>query len=169
MEQKKLKNNRLDLAGQQYGILTVMQSSENIGIRTAWLCQCDCGSTTIVKTVDLRRGKVTSCGCRKKTNGLLQMQYIDGTCIEMLKSTKIRSNNKSGYPGVFYDSKSSKWRAEIMFQGKRYCLGRFNNIIDAIANREEAKEKLHNQFVRKHCNCQDERNTMEENKSEKNR
>lgn len=69
MEQKKLKNNRLDLAGQQYGILTVMQSSENIGIRTAWLCQCDCGSTTIVKTVDLRRGKVTSCGCRKKPMG----------------------------------------------------------------------------------------------------
>lgn len=152
MEQKKLKYNRLDLTGQRYGILTVLQNSENIGLRTAWLCQCDCGSTTIVKTKELRRGKVASCGCRKKPYGLQQMQYINGTCIEMLKSPKIRSNNISGHPGVFRDTKSNKWRAEIMFQGKRYYLGRFNNMKDAIANREEAKEKLHYQFVRKHDN-----------------
>lgn len=156
MDQKKLQNNRIDLTGQRYGFLTVLQPSENIGIRTTWLCQCDCGSTTIVKTRELRRGKVASCGCRKKPNGLQLIHYIDGTCIEMLKSTKMRSNNTSGHTGVFLDCRSNKWRAEIMLKGKRHCLWSFNNLKDAIASREEAKERLHNHFIRGHDNIVEE-------------
>lgn len=150
MDQKKHQRSRLNLTGQRYGFLTALQPSENIESRTAWLCQCACGIKTIVKTKDLRSGKVKSCGCRKKTNGLQQMHYIDGTCIEMLKSTKIRNNNKSGYTGVFRDSRSNMWRAEIMLKGKRHCLGRFNKLKDAIASREEAKERLHNHFIKEH-------------------
>ena len=34
-----------------------------------------------------------------------------------------------------------------MFRGKRYFLGRYNDIKDAIANREDAKDRLHNNFI----------------------
>jgi hypothetical protein len=34
-----------------------------------WLCVCDCGGTTIVDGNKLRRGKVKSCGCFRRTNG----------------------------------------------------------------------------------------------------
>lgn len=35
----KIKN----LIGQRFGMLTVIQRTENIGGRAAWLCKCDCG------------------------------------------------------------------------------------------------------------------------------
>lgn len=75
------------------------------------------------------------------------LNYVGGTCIEMIQSKTVRSNNKSGVTGVFFDKKSSKWRAEIMLQGKRICLGRFSNLSEAIEARLTAEEKLHDEYV----------------------
>lgn len=52
------------------------------------------------------------------------MHYVDRGCIEMLKSTKVRSNNSTGHTGVYYDSRHDNYRAEITLQGKRHYLGR---------------------------------------------
>jgi hypothetical protein len=150
LEQNRRTSNRVDLTGEKFGSLTVVEPSINIEGRTTWLCLCECGSKRVILTRELRRGKATSCGCKKKPKGLEQMHYIGGTCIEMISSTRIRSNNRSGQPGVFRDSNSNKWRAEIMFRGKRYYLGRFNDIKDAIASREDAKDRLHNNFIKEY-------------------
>jgi hypothetical protein len=50
-------------------------------------------------------------------------------------------NNKSGYKGVYLESWSGKWRAEIRIDGKRMTLGRFVNINDANKARILAEEK----------------------------
>ncbi len=56
----------LDLTGQRFGRLTVInQSSPKYG-RVAWWCMCDCGNTVICTSNDLRRGSVSSCGCLRK-------------------------------------------------------------------------------------------------------
>lgn len=52
----------LDLVGERYGKLVVLQRESN---STHWLCQCDCGNTTSVTTGDLRSGHTKSCGCNK--------------------------------------------------------------------------------------------------------
>jgi hypothetical protein len=54
---------KLNLIGNRYGKLVVIDSSENEGKRTQWLCQCDCGNKKIVITDNLKYGKTTSCGC----------------------------------------------------------------------------------------------------------
>lgn len=136
---------RLDLSGQIYGHLTAIKPAENIKGRSAWLCKCQCGNECVVTTKDLRSGKRTTCGCRWP--GLESLHYIDGTCIEMIRSKTVRSNNKSGVPGVFFDKSSGKWRVEIMFQGKRKCLGRFSHLSDAIKARLAEEEKLHDEYV----------------------
>lgn len=62
----------IDLVGQRYGKLTVMQRSGSVRDgRAAWLCQCDCGNQIVVAGVDLRTS-TKSCGC-------LQTQVIDET------------------------------------------------------------------------------------------
>lgn len=78
------------------------------------------------------------------------LHYIDGTCVEMLKTKKIRSNNRSGCTGVCFDKASKKWRAEIMLKGKRKCLGKFKYKRDAVKARKTAEEELHQKFILEH-------------------
>mgnify|MGYP004683691869 CR=1 FL=1 len=52
-----------DLTGQRYGRLIVLERSNNIGNKTAWLCKCDCGKKTVVSGNNLHNGHVRSCGC----------------------------------------------------------------------------------------------------------
>lgn len=57
----------IDLTGQQFGRLTVLKRAENKGKFTTWLCQCDCGNTTMVRGTDLKSEKTLSCGCLRKS------------------------------------------------------------------------------------------------------
>lgn len=65
-----------DLAGNQYGRLYVkgiskFEKRENGGPVYFWLCKCDCGNFTEVRSADLRNGKSTSCGCRQREYSVL--------------------------------------------------------------------------------------------------
>ena len=57
-------NHLIDLRGQKYGRLTVLERDYSKKT-TAWLCECECCNTTIVTTKHLRgKGyKTKSCGC----------------------------------------------------------------------------------------------------------
>lgn len=142
---------KLDLTGQRYGNLTVLSAAENIGTRTAWLCRCDCGREVVVKTHRLRCGHTKSCGCLCGPGGArnaLGLTYIDGTCVEMLSSGAIRSNNTSGVPGVDWLTKKQRWRASICFKGRRHYLGSYTHFEDAVRARKQAEEELFEPFLR---------------------
>lgn len=55
----------IDLTGQRFGRLTVIERSNIKKDRTAavWKCQCDCGNTKIIAGRSLRSGNTASCGC----------------------------------------------------------------------------------------------------------
>jgi hypothetical protein len=54
---------KIDISGKRFGKLVVIKQGKNIGIKTAWLCKCDCGNQCIVRTNDLVQNKHKSCGC----------------------------------------------------------------------------------------------------------
>lgn len=59
---RKLK--RIDLVGQRFGLLTVIERLPNRpGLHSNWKCLCDCGQTASVKSCHLRQGATKSCGC----------------------------------------------------------------------------------------------------------
>ena len=147
---------KLDLTGQRYGKLTVLRPAENIGTRTAWQCRCDCGQELTVTTRDLRRGRRTSCGCDRPVVdpspggfGRASLTYIDGTCVEMIRSRTVRSNNTSGVPGVDWWASKNRWRATICFQGRRRYLGSFQNFEEAVKARRRAEEELIEPFLQR--------------------
>ena len=54
----------IDLTGKKFGRLLVLKrNSENLNGKPAWICQCDCGKTKIIRGSDLKSGKILSCGC----------------------------------------------------------------------------------------------------------
>lgn len=142
---------KLDLTGQRFGSLTVLCPAENIGTRTAWRCRCDCGRVVDVRTRCLRGGYAKSCGCLKPDavpKGGLVLNYVDGTCVEMLQAKTVRSNNTSGVTGVEWVPGKQRWRATICFKGKRYYLGAFGQFDEAVKARKLGEEKFHDQFLR---------------------
>lgn len=59
-----------DITGQRFGRLIALRPTNNIGNKTAWICQCDCGNTVDVRTTHLKSGGTRSCGCiRKEISG----------------------------------------------------------------------------------------------------
>lgn len=54
----------IDLTGQRFGRLTVLGLAPmRNGVKTQWLCRCECGKTCAPQAATLRNGKAQSCGC----------------------------------------------------------------------------------------------------------
>lgn len=60
----------IDLTGQRFGRLTVIEkdNSRKTNSGSYWVCQCDCGRTKSIKSSSLRRGEIQSCGCLRTEN-----------------------------------------------------------------------------------------------------
>lgn len=56
----------VDLSGQKFGRLTVLDKAPNTGGRTAWNVMCECGTSTIAQSQLLVSGKAVSCGCKRR-------------------------------------------------------------------------------------------------------
>lgn len=57
----------LDLTNQKFGKLTAIERAPKRGDKyTRWICECECGTKTEVRTDYLRNGHTTSCGCEKQ-------------------------------------------------------------------------------------------------------
>ena len=74
---KELGKRTENLLNQKFGKLTII---EFVGIdknkKAKWLCECECGNTTITSTHNLKSGNTTSCGCsRKKLKQIIPRLY----------------------------------------------------------------------------------------------
>lgn len=59
---------RANAIGEKFGFLTIIGSSDKrAGGHVYWLCRCECGNEKEIHGLHLRRGKVTSCGCKVGT------------------------------------------------------------------------------------------------------
>ena len=74
--------NGIDLTGQKYGLLTVIEeyvpeekSKDKRGL--LWRCKCDCGNETIVSSNAIRTGETSSCGCLSSKNEMLIRNHLD--------------------------------------------------------------------------------------------
>lgn len=59
-----MKFERIDLTGQRFGKLTVIEADHSDNKRGWWWkCRCDCGNELVVPSGNLRSGSTISCGC----------------------------------------------------------------------------------------------------------
>jgi hypothetical protein len=53
----------IDLTGERFFHLTVIERVPNKGTHVTWKCQCDCGNISYPRTQALRKSLAQSCGC----------------------------------------------------------------------------------------------------------
>jgi len=69
----------IDLTGQKFGRLTVVEISHSNRNGYYWKCVCECGNTRVVRGSKLRAGKTISCGCFKKDFlSILKPSFVHG-------------------------------------------------------------------------------------------
>ena len=54
---------RLDLKGQKFNMLTVLEFYDVQNGMSRWKCKCDCGKEVVVYGRHLKSGNTMSCGC----------------------------------------------------------------------------------------------------------
>ncbi len=135
--------------GDRYGKLVAVRPTELRSAKSViWECLCDCGNTVLVRSTTLTSGHTTSCGCTKREIDDQRdfkeiLTYTDDTCIEFLKNiNKVRSTSSpdTGVRGVIL--KDGKYQAQITFRKKRYNLGRYSHLDDAIEARRRAEARV---------------------------
>ena len=97
----------------------------------------------------MQSGKTRSCGCL--VNPLTTRHFVDGTCLEYIRSDKPPKNNVSGVRGVYQDKKTGKWRAQITLKGKTHYLGSFETIDKAATARKKAADRMFGEVLEEHA------------------
>lgn len=135
-------------------VLKIVGKSKNNGY--IWRCQCECGNIKDIVSTSLISGNTLSCGCYQKEEakkGLIEKRkknQVDSTNLGLIASDKVRKNNTSGVPGVYFDKQKKRWRSYIRCQGKNYFLGLYDKFEDAVKARKEAEERLFKPIIEKH-------------------
>lgn len=197
---------RIDLTGNTYGRLIVVDFHSSDGRRVKWNCKCSCGNTCVTMSDNLKNGSTQSCGCLqtevRKSKATKHDHYyhplfgrykqirsrcyvnsnksylnyggrgikvcdrwlesFDNFLEDMGESFSVGSQidrvdvdgdyepsncrwvtpqqnsfntrsrgGSSEYKGVSLSKRDSKWRAQIVFNGKCYNLGAFEDEDDA--------------------------------------
>ena len=143
-----------DITGKRYGKLVALYplgKTDSSG-SLLWRCRCDCGNEVDVSVASLNKENKKSCGCLKKEYQRLvhdRLHLVDGTCIEWLDSRKSRSDNTSGFRGVFR-KKNGKYNVSIGFKKRIFYIGTFEEYPDAVEARLRAEKMIHDGFIEAH-------------------
>jgi hypothetical protein len=78
----------LDISGQRFGRLVVVERDGSKNGKAVWRCVCDCGETTFVITSELRCGDTKSCGCQRRD-----------VCSALGKRTSCANSKRGGKKG----------------------------------------------------------------------
>lgn len=134
-----VRSNAKDLTGRQFGELTVLElTNKKWRSYRVWRCKCSCGREKEIPSEPLLSGNTTSCGCKKGRSLEKTHWYYEGTDLYQALEEKVESTrSSSGYTGVTL--KRNKWVAYITYKKKRYFLGSYDNIEEAVEARARAK------------------------------
>lgn len=140
-----------NIRGMIFGRLIAVHPTENRDAKGSviWACLCDCKNIAYVSQDSLASGNTQSCGCRKKEICSIiqdQLHFVDGTCVEWIKNRKHRSDNTSGFRGV-YKIRNDRYRVMIGFKGERKHVGYFTTFDEAKAARIKAEEEVYLPFL----------------------
>lgn len=99
----------LDLTGQQFGRLSIVERNGSLGVAASWLALCNCGNAVTVQSWKLRSGHTRSCGClRAETIAALRRSDVVGYRGAHDRVISLRGSAKS-HPCVDCGARAQSW------------------------------------------------------------
>lgn len=145
---------KLDITGKTFNNLRAIKNTgEKYQGAYIWEFECLlCGKKIKATAKSVVHGDRKSCGCvhikNLKTMPIKEkLGLVDGTNVSRILSKKLQKNNTTGHTGVSVDKRKNTYFTYVYFKGKRYYLGSYARIDDAIKARESAEEALHGNFL----------------------
>lgn len=135
--------NKLDLTGQKFHRLTVLESVSAIGGRSAWKCQCDCGNIKIVKTENLRSSDTKSCGCWNREQRSLRAENMYSKCI---KYTPLIASARRVWQKIYNEMSFDDFYT-ISQQNCYYCGSMPSNVQNMADKKSSQKMKNEGNFI----------------------
>lgn len=142
----------LNLRNRRFGRLTTLSPTEKRDKKGSviWHCRCWCGNELDISADALMHGNYRSCGCLKQE--LMEqigntLHHVDDTCVEILEKRKHRSDNTSGFRGV-YARDNGRFQVVIGFKKQKFNIGTFDTFEEAVQERIGAEKILHDGFVK---------------------
>lgn len=132
-----------DIANRTFGYLTAIRPTGAKDRKDiVWYCQCLCGNTINLPATRLLVGNTLSCGCIQRRHRqeifLRANKTFAGTnLVQTMKNPVTSNSSASGFVGVA--PKGDKWCAYITYRKKRYSLGTYSDIWQAVKVRAAAK------------------------------
>lgn len=128
-----------NIQGMKFGFLTALEPTGKRDRKdVVWICECRCGKRIELPATRLLTHNTLSCGCILKEHMNRANRYIDNTSLrQSLDETVISTRSESGYIGV--TKKRGKWQAHITYKKKRYNLGTYTKLEDAVKARAKGK------------------------------
>lgn len=155
--------NRIDMTGWvmaehgvPYSLLTVIKAMPSEKNKSKWLCRCSCGNEFTTGGVEIRAGKVISCGCIKSKGereiiDLLQKNQID-YCYQYYIKIHDKKNYSYDFAIIGNDDKILRF---IEFDGEQHFAS-FIDRIDTWTNNQKSfeeiqrRDQLKNEYAKLH-------------------
>jgi len=102
---------RLQLEGQRFGRLVVVESAGSRHSKSLWKCKCDCGNEILVESDKLRTGNTRSCGCYRHDQSIsanTKHGYCGTRLYRIWKGIVSRCKNISSTDYKWYGAKGVK-------------------------------------------------------------
>lgn len=128
----------IDIVGQRFERLTVIELSEIRGGNAYWICQCDCGARKIVAASNLNRGNVKSCGCLRREIGQTTLTK-HGLTVSNIRLMRVWNNIK-----YRCENRNASAFANYGGRGIRVCEGLhdFATFLELIGDRPTAEHSI---------------------------
>lgn len=83
--------------------------------------------------------------CQRDDNRWCNLR--EATQAQNTRNSRLFKTNRSGVKGVCYSKRDRKWRAKLLFNGKEYHVGLFDELEDAAVAIREKRTALHGEYA----------------------
>lgn len=145
------KNNWIDLTGKRFGFLTVIKRVDNIGPHVAYLCKCDCGKEFIIKSKQLTGNNISSCGCKRASNGENIVESLlkeNNISYQKEKSFKDLVSIKDNFTPYRFDFYLPNYNRLIEVDGLQHTSKIADNYFDRTLNEVQKIDSIKNNYAK---------------------